>query len=193
MPSAKQATNVIPLHGRTEPVATPREALRALMEEHGEAIHAYCFRIVRNQTLAADILQQVFEQAYRDLASLREPRQARAWLFGIAHHRCLDALKAQRRLAKRVANEPDILNERADEQPEVGERVDTARLVKALDVCIRELSAESRTAVLLRFQEEMSYEHMATICREKPATLQARVARALPVLRRCLKGKGLAQ
>ena len=32
-----------------------------------------------------DVLQQVFEQAYRDLSSLREPRQARAWLFGIAN------------------------------------------------------------------------------------------------------------
>jgi len=46
-------------------------------------------------------------------------------------------------------------------------------------------------AVLLRFQEGLPYEEMGRMCREKPATLQARVTRALPLLRRCLEGKGI--
>lgn len=41
----------------------------------------------------------------------------------------------------------------------------------------------TRDALLLRFQQDMSFEEMAEICAEKPGTLQARVARALPQLR----------
>jgi DNA-directed RNA polymerase specialized sigma24 family protein len=41
--------------------------------------------------------------------------------------------------------------------------------------------------VLLRFQQGLSFEEMSAICREKPGTLQARVARALPVLRDCIE------
>ena len=44
---------------------------------------------------------------------------------------------------------------------------------------------------MLRYSEGMSYERIAEICREKAGTLQARVARAMPVLRKCLTGKGV--
>jgi DNA-directed RNA polymerase specialized sigma24 family protein len=40
-----------------------------------------------------------------------------------------------------------------------------------------------RTAVLLRYQQGFTFAEMARICGEKPGTLQARVARALPLLR----------
>jgi DNA-directed RNA polymerase specialized sigma24 family protein len=42
----------------------------------------------------------------------------------------------------------------------------------------------------LRFQQGVTYEEMARREGERPATLQARVARALPVLRRCLERGG---
>jgi DNA-directed RNA polymerase specialized sigma24 family protein len=41
-------------------------------------------------------------------------------------------------------------------------------------------------AVLLRYEEGLSYEEIGRMSRERPPTVQARVARALPVLRRCL-------
>jgi DNA-directed RNA polymerase specialized sigma24 family protein len=63
---------------------------------------------------------------------------------------------------------------------------------EALRRCLGELSPHVRTAVLLRFQEGFSYEEMARAVRERAPALQARVARALPVLRRCLEGRGFA-
>jgi RNA polymerase sigma-70 factor (ECF subfamily) len=44
--------------------------------------------------------------------------------------------------------------------------------------------------VLLRFQTGMSYPEMSDVLGVRSETLQARVARALPVLRRCLEGNG---
>jgi RNA polymerase sigma-70 factor (ECF subfamily) len=174
-----------------EQMADARSRLSALMQAHGDGVYAYSVRMLRDASLAADVLQQVFEQAYRDIGSLRDERQARSWLFGIAHHRCQDAIKARQRLEKRQSNDPDGLDAMPDAQPDAWERVAANQVAVALDACVRELSTESRTAVLLRFQEGMTYEHMATVCSERPATLQARVTRALPVLRRCLEAKGI--
>ena len=173
------------------PSADARERLSAMMQAYGDGIYGYCVRSLRDATLAADVLQQVFEQAYRDLASLRDESQARSWLFGIAYHRCLDALKSRRRTEARVVRNPEGLDTMPDSQPAPEERVAVNQMTLALEQCVEELSVESRTAVLLRFQESMTFEHMATVCQEKPATLQARVMRALPVLRRCLEGKGI--
>jgi len=58
--------------------------------------------------------------------------------------------------------------------------------------CLRKLAPNIRSAVLLRFQDEISYQEMSQICLEKPATLQARVVRALPVLRQCLEQGGVS-
>ncbi len=174
-----------------EQTVDARSRLGALMRAHGDGVYAYCVRMLRDPSLAADVLQQVFEQAYRDLGTLRDERQARSWLFGIAHHRCQDALKARKRREARLSGDPDGLDAMPDSQPNALERVAASEVARALDACVRELSAESRTAVLLRFQEGMTYEHMATVCSEKPATLQARVTRALPVLRRCLEARGV--
>ncbi|WP_437829047.1 RNA polymerase sigma factor [Sorangium sp. So ce1153] len=169
-----------------------RAALRALMAEHGAAVYGYCTRVLGDATLGADVHQQVFEEAYRDLGKLLRPEHARSWLFGIANHRCLDAIKARRRREKRfVGDDDEALADVADEPRDLTERVDAPTVATALSACLRELSAESRMAVLLRFQEGMTYEDMGRMCREKSTTLQARVTRALPLLRRCLEGKGI--
>lgn len=168
-----------------------RAALRALMAEHGAAVYDYCARVLGDATLGADVHQQVFEEAYRDLGKLQRPEHARSWLFGIANHRCLDAIKARRRREKRFVGDDEALADVADEPRDLAERVDATTVAEALSACLRALSAESRMAVLLRFQEGMTYEDMGRMCREKSTTLQARVTRALPLLRRCLEGKGI--
>jgi RNA polymerase sigma-70 factor (ECF subfamily) len=161
-----------------------------MMRAHGSDIHAYCVRVLRNPTLAGDVSQQVFEQAFRDIDSVRDASNERAWLFGVAHHRCLDALKSQRRALRRIVDET-VIEERESDTAEPSSRAEQAELALVLDECLTRLSAEVRAALLLRFHEGMTYEAMAAVCQEKPATLQARVARAMPLLRRCLRAKGL--
>lgn len=190
MPVAKPSESVRAV-GQIDSRAAAREQLSALMRAHGDAVYAYCSRVLRDPTLAADVLQQVFEQAYRDLASLREGRQARSWLFGIAYHRCLDAAKARRRSAKRIAQEPEDLDETISEEMLLSERVEAREISAALDDCVSQLAEQARAAVLLRYHEGLTYASMSTVCGEKPATLQARVIRALPLLKRCLEGKGV--
>jgi RNA polymerase sigma-70 factor (ECF subfamily) len=55
--------------------------------------------------------------------------------------------------------------------------------------CLQKLAPHVLTAVLLRFQQGFTFEEMAAICDEKPGTLQAQVAGALPVLRRCIEAR----
>jgi len=171
------------------PAPDPRERLSALMKAHGDGVYTYCMRMVDDSALASDLLQQVFEQAYRDLETLRDERQARPWLFAIAHHRALDALKAERRRVAHVSDELEALESIESEEPLLSERVEATELSLALAQCIRALGVHARTAVLLRFKEGMSYEQMTGICGEKWETLRGRVMRSLPVLRRCLEGK----
>jgi RNA polymerase sigma-70 factor (ECF subfamily) len=167
-----------------------RAAVESLMNVHGEMIFAHCIRTLRDRNLAEDVLQQVFLEAYRDLDKFRGQSSLGTWLFSIAAHRCADVIKTARRRGNKVEPDEDALTSYADPATAPGERLDQARLVEALEGCLEELSPEVSATVLLRFQSGLTYEEMAAELDTKADTLCARVARALPFLKRCLERKG---
>ena len=67
------------------------------------------------------------------------------------------------------------------------ERLDDARLAAALLECVGELDDETRTAVLLRYQQGFTFEEIAEMCNEMPNAVHARVTAALPKLRDCVE------
>jgi RNA polymerase sigma factor (sigma-70 family) len=166
-------------------------ALRLLMRDYGTAVYRYCRQMVEDADLADEAHQMTFVQAYEGLPHFAGRSSLRTWLFGIARHRCLDLLKIHRRRRKRFQLMDELPDQPAPVET-VEEHLTGRSRISALGQCLRELAPHIRTAVLLRFQQGVTYEEMAVLEGERPATLQARVARALPVLRRCLERKGAA-
>ncbi len=164
-----------------------REALTVLMQAYGRDLHRHCYQVLRDHDLADDVHQTVFVQAYRDLPGFAARSSLRTWLYAIARHRLLDAMKIGARWRRRfVRAEP--LPDAADQQPRADDALAESADVSALMTALAGLSVDSRIAVLLRFSEGMTFEEIGAVCGEKPATVQARVARALPRLRAALSG-----
>ena len=162
-------------------------ALRRLMERHGTPVYRYCRDALRDATLADDVQQQVFIEAYRDLPKFTGRSTLRTWLFAIARHRVLDAAKSRHRVQSHM--EPADATSVPDPRPSPGEHIDDQRLVEALVACLDKLRDDVRNVLLLRFQQGFTFEELAEICGEKPGTLQAKVTRALPVLRACIENR----
>jgi RNA polymerase sigma-70 factor (ECF subfamily) len=167
-----------------------RGAVAVMMELHGEAVFAYCVRMLRDRELAEDVTQQVFTEAQRDLDRFRGEASLKTWLIGIAHHRCGDAIKSRNRRNAKIDLDPEAVTDHVDPGSAPTDRIDHARRVAALEDCLHELSDDIRETVLLRFISDMTYEEMAVLLGRKPDTLCVRVARALPLLKRCLERKG---
>jgi len=166
------------------------DAVRQLMMRHSAAVYRYCRVALRDAALADDIHQQVFIEAYRNLARFGGRSTLRTWLLGIARHRVLDAVKMRRRKEARLADASPIeLVAVADPCPSPIESLDDRQQREALVACVDELAPTIRTALLLHYQQGLTYEEMAEICDEKPGTLQARVARGLRVLRHRIEAR----
>ncbi|MFK8016041.1 MAG: RNA polymerase sigma factor [Gammaproteobacteria bacterium] len=163
-------------------------ALRRLMQAYGTEIYRFCYSFMKNRSDAEDMLQLTFMQAYEALEGHSSKSSLRAWLYTIARNRCLDKLKAERRLQTRVA----FVEEPPESPMESGDPVGDDQLVAALRNCLARVSTAVRTAVLLRFQRELSYPEMEAILQESAKTLQVRVSRALPELHRCLLRQGIS-
>src|ERR1700712_158398 len=154
-------------------------ALRRLMQRHGTAIYRYCCEALRDATLAEDVHQQVFIHAHRDLRSFHGRSTVRTWLFAIANHRVLDAAKARGRERKHLADDDGTAV--LDPRLSPGELIDDGRLIAALVECMKRLAVNVRSTVLLRFQQNLTFEEIGRMLGERPGTLQAQVTRALPI------------
>jgi RNA polymerase sigma-70 factor (ECF subfamily) len=156
-------------------------ALQRLMQRHGHAVYRYCRSALGDAVLAEDIHQQVFIEAFCDLPGFAGRSTLRTWLFGIVRHRVLDAAKHQRQARAHldVAAGADL----PDPTPSPSEGLDDAQLLATVVTCLAALDEPVRTAVLLRYQQGLTYEEMAEICGEKAGTLQVRVSRTLRKLR----------
>jgi len=166
------------------------EALTVLMNVYGRRIYRYCRQMMKDAHLAEDALQDTFVQVHRDLPRFAGRSSLKTWVYSIARHRCLDAIKKEKRLRQRI--------EWTDEPPETAAATRGAdaslvdkEIAEVLRRCIEQLAEAARSAVLCRLQEGMSYPEMSTVSGEEPATLQARVTRAIPVLRECVERQGV--
>ena len=155
------------------------------MQRHGLAIYQYCREALRDATLAEDVHQQTFIAAFRDLERFAGRSTLRVRLFGIARHRVLDAAKRRRRAKHDI--DDSHATDLPDHHASPADALDEMRLQQALVASLGELDVRVLTAVLLRYQQGFTFEEMANICGEKPGTLNARVARALPHLRLCIE------
>lgn len=188
MPGAKVAavpTGVTHLH---TPQVDADAAIATLFQQHGKAIYGHCWRLVRDPSLAEDLMQQVFFEALRDFHQFRGQSSWRTWLFGIASHRCIDALRDKRRSAPTPTTGDAAMDAPAGTGP--FEQLDHSQQLSALEDCLASLSPDNRAAVLMRFRSDLTYNQMAKDLDSSPEALQMRVSRTLVLLLKCLERKG---
>ena len=164
-----------------------RRALTLMMNRYGDEVYRFAYALTHSEHLADEVRQQVFVEVYRDLASFGGRASLRAWVFGITRHRCLDATKKHRRWTNRFKNEPPT-----DEEPddhEVERELDRSKLARLLAACLAKLAPAARDAVVLRYHQDLSYDEASAVAGDNAGTLQQRVARAIPALRRCVDAR----
>lgn len=131
-----------------------------------------------------DQLSETFLQAARDLHSFRgNEQQFRGWIFTIARHRVIDAVRHKSRRpdisTHAAAAEPeshrDDLSESDIENEVVGEQ-EVLRLLQRLNPVEREI-------VALRFIADLDVATVAAVVRKRPNTVVVITRRALKKLR----------
>jgi RNA polymerase sigma-70 factor (ECF subfamily) len=150
----------------------PVKQLEQLYRDISPALLAYFRRQPALAAAAEDLLQDTFMRAFQRRDRLRASVSPRAYLYGIARHVGLDALRRQRPTEE--VNEQTHLA-----VPEVGE---DARL-EPLRAAIAGLPAPQRETLLLKLQQELSYEEIAEVLAIPVGTVRSRLHHAVLRLR----------
>ena len=98
-------------------------ALEALYGRYGRASYSLARRILNDEQLAQDVVQEVFLTVWRDAAKFDATRGGfSTWLLTMTHHKSVDSVRKEENLRKRRAS-ADVLEFTESDDPRVEDAV----------------------------------------------------------------------
>jgi len=154
-------------------------AFREIYRTYREPVWSVVLSLVGDPLQAQDILQNVFFKAFRGLPRFRFRSALFTWIYRIARNECRNHL---RKRGLPVVPLEDILGSRYE--------ADTARVADGgawtsadtLTGAVMQLPFKMREVIVLKYQEDLSYDEMSRILGCPPGTVASRLNRALAEL-----------
>ena len=154
-------------------------AWRQLFEENYERMYAYAFLRLGNTHDAEDVAASTFSEAVKAIGSFRwRGIPVSSWLYRIAHHETVDALKRRR----------SALALDGDEFPIADARFAVVERRHDLGTALGALKAEHREVLLLRFIDDQSVRETALALGKSEGAIKVLQMRALRAMRNKLGG-----
>ena len=174
-----------------EVLAGRTAAFEELVQRYQDRLFHVAYRVVDHPEDAADVVQDVFVNAFQSLASFKGDSEFFTWLYRIAFNSAI-SFKRRRRasvsLEGRRESDPGIepIDQTPDNSPSAGmERSDDERV---LAEAIAKLSGEHRTVLVLKELDGLKYEEIAEVLNVPIGTVRSRLHRARLELRGLLDG-----
>jgi RNA polymerase sigma-70 factor (ECF subfamily) len=154
-----------------------RSAFEQLFHRYTPPLVSFLARMVPERARAEELAQEVFVRIYQ-ARNRYEPRaRFSTFLFGIAHRLALNDLDRAHRKRER-ALDPDSIGRLADAGPLADEAYAGSRTAERVDAALAGLPARQRAALLLRVQEELGYDEIASILATTTASVKSLLHRA---------------
>ena len=158
--------------------AGDRMAFTQLMEHYQSACYGLAWRLLNDSDQAADATQDAFIHAYRAIGSYRGGI-FRSWLLRITANASYDLLRRVQRRPSSPLPDPE---EGAPELPDLFavnpvEEATKSELYRYLEVALRRLPPDQRTAVVLCDVYGMDYNEVANMTQSALGTVKSRIHR----------------
>ncbi|HXW78414.1 MAG TPA: RNA polymerase sigma factor [Acidimicrobiales bacterium] len=134
------------------------QAFSELYQAHVGAVRAVAFRLVHDREAIADVVQDTFFRALRNLGSLQDPARFKPWLMQIARNLATDQLRARGRVT--MLDDSAALD-LADTGPGPGSVAELRELAKQVQGCVAGLSNRDATAIAMVAQLGFTPEQVA--------------------------------
>jgi RNA polymerase sigma factor (sigma-70 family) len=173
-------------------LAGDQRAYAKLVDKHRSANFHIINRIVRNDEVARDLVQETFMKAFSSLASYRSEYRFSTWLYKIAANSSIDHLRKKRiqalSLDRPMETEDgsvgmDIPDYSYDPERELVKKQQRFSIEEAIE----SLPDKYREVIIYRHKDDKSYDEIADLLGIPVGTVKARIFRARELLKKKLK------
>jgi RNA polymerase sigma-70 factor, ECF subfamily len=158
-------------------------AFSELYRRYSAAAFGLASRILAEQAMAEEVLQEVFLSVWRRAAAYDPARgSVRSWLFAQIHHRSVDVVRREEAERRRTTTnvEPDAGDEDLDDVIEEGWLKARREHVRR---ALRGLSPEQRQMIELAYYQGLTQSQVATAAGVPLGTVKSRTLAAMRRLR----------
>lgn len=164
-----------------------RASFERLFRAYEHRLYRFLIGLVRDAQLAEELTGDVMLDVWRGAARFRGTSKVSTWIFGIAHHKAVDAL----RRSKPETIELHTLVSTSDSSAGPEELVLEDRFRRELADAMSELTPEHRAVLELTFVHGCSQAEIAAIVDCPVNTVKTRVFYAKQQLRRIFERRGV--
>ena len=180
-----QATSDEELIGRI--ASGDRLAMQVLFARHHVRVYRFVLRLVRDESVAEDLISEVFLDVWRQAGRFEGRSAVPTWLLAIARFKALTALR--RKPDEELDEEAAAAIEDQSDDPEVVlAKKDKSTVIRK---SLEGLSAEHREIIDLVYYHEKSVEEVAQIVGIPENTVKTRMFYARKRLAELLKAAGI--
>ena len=157
-----------------------RDAFEMIIRTHSRALFAIAYGILQNREEAEDAVQDALIKAWKSRWRVRDPAKFPAWLAMIARYRARDMVKRRRNVPL-----SDAMTESLEQQSEGV--VTATSLDRHVHSALAALPELHRSAITLRYFEEMDYKSIENLLGLSNGSLRGILGRALASMRKQLR------
>jgi RNA polymerase sigma-70 factor, ECF subfamily len=165
-------------------------ALEALYERYGRAAYSLARRILTDETLAQDVVQEVFLSLWRDARRFDAGRGTVAtYLLSMTHHRAVDVVRREENL-RRWRTSDEGLELEPDPKARVEDEVEASERRTEVRAALAELPAAQREALLLAYFGGYTQREVAALVGVPLGTVKTRMAAGMRKMKQALQDAG---
>ena len=164
------------------------KALERLFTRNQTRVFRYLVRVVRNEAMAEELLNEVFLGVWQGAARYEGRSEPTTWLLSIAHNKAVSSLRKKREVSGYDEDAAGQIEDE-DDTPEVTlQKADKAGQIRQ---AMKALSAEHREILDLVYYQEQSVSEVAEVLSIPEATVKTRMFYARKKLGEILKERGV--
>jgi RNA polymerase sigma-70 factor, ECF subfamily len=172
-----------------------QSAFEQIVRRYQRPIVSLIARMMGDRAVAEDLAQETFVKAFRSLAAFDTTRRLSSWLFRIAHNTAIDAMRRSRPPPASI-DAPHVMSDAAGRNepatPPEPDPVERQQLGLALEAALARLRSDQRAAIVLRYENGLSFDEIGTVLGVPEVTARSHVHRARKELARLLTASGWA-
>jgi RNA polymerase sigma-70 factor (ECF subfamily) len=163
-------------------------ALEALYGRYGSACYGLARRILSDEQLAQDVVQEVFLTVWRDAHRFDGSRGGfSSWLLSMTHHKAVDAVRREENHRKR-RSAAELLEERPAEDPHVHDEVWSGIRRDRVRMALQTLPEPQREALVLAYFGGYTQREIAGLTGTPLGTVKTRMLMGMRRLKDGLDG-----
>ena len=154
-----------------------------LVRKYQNSVYSLCRKMVRNPEEARDLTQEAFVKTFSNLDRYNPVYAFSSWLFKITSNLCIDHIRKQRVKLYSIddpveGEEGPIFRDLTDPGGSPDQISERRELRQAIRAAIDRLPQHYRVILLLRHQQQLSYDEIAQQLEIPLGTVKARIHRA---------------